>query len=173
MARIDSLEATIATLKTELGQAKKDTAVASPTDVDLKPGESFKDCADCPEMVVIPAGNFMMGSPVSEKQRDEDEGPPHPVTIPHPFALGTHEVTFDEYDLFALATGVKLPDDRKWGRGKRPVINVSWDDAQGYVVWLSKRTRRTYRLASEAEWEYAARAETTTAYSFGSEITSQ
>jgi formylglycine-generating enzyme required for sulfatase activity/energy-coupling factor transporter ATP-binding protein EcfA2 len=172
-ARIDTLEATIAALKTKLGQTKKDTAVASPTDGDLKPGETFKDCADCPEMVVIPAGKFTMGSPDSEKGREKNAAPQHTVTIPRAFALGTREVTFDEYDSFALATGQKLPSDNEWGRGKRPVINVSWDDAQGYVGWLSKRTGRTYRLPSEAEWEYAARAETTTPYSFGSEITAQ
>ena len=168
-ARIDSLEATIATLEAELEQATKDPAVSSPAVADLKPGETFNECADCPEMVVIPAGNFLMGSPDSDKLRDDDEAPQHTVTIPRPFALGKHEVTFDEYDTFALATGGDVPDDQGWERGERPVINVSWDDAQAYVAWLSERTGRPYRLPSEAEWEFAARAGTTGRYSWGDE----
>ena len=86
------------------------------------------------------------------------------------FALSKHEVTFEEYDRFAAATGRSLPDDEGWGRGRRPVINVSWNDAAAYAAWLSDQTGERYRLPSEAEWEYAARAGTTTAYGWGNEI---
>ena len=89
------------------------------------------------------------------------------VTIPQPVALSVHEVTFEDYDRFTYPNKV---DDEGWGRGRRPVINVSWDDAQDYVAWLSARTGGAYRLPSEAEWEYAARAGTTTKYSWGNEI---
>ena len=124
------------------------------------------------KMVVIPAGTFQMGC-VSGRDCDDFEFPVHPlhpVTISRPFALSRHEVTFEEYDRFAAATGRSLPDDEGWGRGRRPVVNVSWDDAQAYVSWLSSETGVLYRLPSEAEWEYAARAGTTTAYSWGNEI---
>ena len=121
------------------------------------------------KMVVVPAGTFQMGC-VSGRDCDDDEHPVHPVTISRPFALSRHEVTFDEYDRFAAETGRTPPDDEGWGRGRRPVVNVSWDDAQAYVSWLSSETGVRYRLPSEAEWEYAARAGTTTAYSWGNEI---
>lgn len=119
-----------------------------------------------PEMVEIPAGSFNMGSPDSEPGRDDTERPAHKVTIKR-FALGLYEVTFAEYDAFALATGRKLPDDEGWGRERRPVINVSWDDAQAYAQWLSERAGKRYRLPTEAEWEYAARAKTTTTRFWG------
>ena len=120
-------------------------------------------------MVVIPAGTFQMGC---ESGRDcfDDERPVHTVTISRPFALSKHEVTFDEYDRFAVATGRSRPDDEGWGRGRRPVMRVSWNDVQEYVAWLSSETGSQYRLPSEAEWEYAARAGTTTAYSWGNDV---
>lgn len=117
-----------------------------------------------PEMVHIPPGKFLMGSPESESGRWKAEGPQHEVTIGYSFEIGKYAVTFDEYDVFAKATQRKLPDDRGWGRGKRPVIDVSWDDAQAYVKWLSEQTGKQYRLPTEAEWEYAARAGTQTRY---------
>ncbi|MEW8427686.1 MAG: formylglycine-generating enzyme family protein [Candidatus Thiodiazotropha sp.] len=123
-----------------------------------------------PEMVLIPAGTFLMGSPASEEGRDDDEGPQHEVSL-RAFELGKTEVTFDEYDRFARATGRVLPDDEGWGRGDRPVINVSWDDALAYTQWLSEQTDKAYRLPTEAEWEYAARAGTTTPFSTGDCIT--
>ncbi len=134
-------------------------------------GDTLRDCPECPKMVVVPAGSFMMGSPESEEGRSDDEGPVHQVTISKPFAVGVYEVTFDEWDACRRADGCthNLEDDG-WGRGSRPVINVSWDDAQEYVRWLSQKTGETYRLLSESEWEYTARAGTQTRYWWGDEI---
>ena len=140
----------------------------------LEPGRRFRDdCAGCPEMVVIPAGSFMMGSPESEEGRIDNEGPVHPVEIGEPFAVGAYEVTFEEWDACVAAGGCGgyRPDDAGWGRGRRPVIDVSWEDAQEYVEWLSRKTGVEYRLLSEAEWEYAARGGSRTRYSFGDAIT--
>jgi formylglycine-generating enzyme required for sulfatase activity len=140
----------------------------------LKPGDRFRECAkDCPEMVVVPAGEFMMGSLPSEKGRRGSEGPQHKVTIARPMAVSKFEVTFADWD--ACVSGGGCPQEGRasdfgWGRGTRPVIFVSWDDAQHYVAWLSRMTGKVYRLLTEAEWEYAARAGTTTAYSWGDEI---
>ena len=138
------------------------------------PGRTFrdplKDGSPGPEMMALPAGEFSMGSPKDEKGRYNDEGPQRRVSIAG-FALGVTEVTFAEYERFVLATrgatGRKLPEDRGWGRGQRPVINVSWKDATGYAEWLSRETGQDYRLPTEAEWEYAARAGTTTPFSTG------
>jgi formylglycine-generating enzyme required for sulfatase activity len=140
-----------------------------------RPGTTFKDCPECPEMVVVPAGSFTMGSPESEPQRSADEGPQRRVTIARPFAVGKFEVTFAEWDACVAAGGCNghRPSDSNWGRGNRPVINVSWDDARAYVAWLSRKTGKTYRLLSEAEWEYAARAGTTTPFSTGQRITTE
>ena len=136
-----------------------------------KAGDTFKDCPECPEMVVIPAGSFTMGSPANEKEHFEQEGPQHSVRIPRSFSLGMYEVTFAEWDACVLAGGCsQRPGDEGWGRGQRPVINVSWDDAKEYVRWLSRKTGKEYCLPSEAEWEYAARAGTTTAFHSGESI---
>jgi formylglycine-generating enzyme required for sulfatase activity len=125
----------------------------------LNAGSVFRDCPNvCPEMVVVPAGSFMMGSPPGEDGRNADEGPQRRVTISRPFALGKFEVTFDEWDACLAAGGCKHnPSDFGWGRGRRSVINVSWNDAKEYAAWLSDKTGKTYRLPTEAEWEYAAR----------------
>ena len=135
---------------------------------DWKVGRKFQDCEECPEMVVVPEGSFMMGSTVG----DDDERPVHEVTIARPFAVGVYEVTFAEWDACVSdgGCGGYRPDDKGWGRGKRPVIYVSWEDAQGYVRWLSGRTGEAYRLLNESEWEYVARAGTTTRYWWGNEI---
>ena len=125
------------------------------------PGRVIRDCPACPEMVALPAGEFMMGSPESEKGRNKDEGPQRKVTIARPFAVGKFEVTFAQWDACVAEGGcTHKPGDESWGRGRRPVINVSWDDAKQFVAWLAKKTGKPYRLLTEAEWEYAARAVT-------------
>jgi formylglycine-generating enzyme required for sulfatase activity len=133
----------------------------------LKPKDTFKECMNCPEMVVVPAGEFMMGWPDTEKGYSDNEGPQHKVTIARPFAVARFELTFAEWD-YCVADGDCPRGIRAsgWGRGRQPAVNVSWDDAQRYVAWLSRKTGKSYRLLSEAEWEYAARAGTTTRYSF-------
>ncbi len=139
-----------------------------------KAGAVFQDdlpyAAKGPEMVVIPAGSFIMGSPEHEEERKFDEGPQHRVTISKPFAIGRYEVTFDEYDRFARETGREQPSDKGMGRGKRPIVDVYWFDAAAYAKWLSKQTGQKYRLPSEAEWEYAARAGTTTRFWWGDDV---
>jgi formylglycine-generating enzyme required for sulfatase activity len=146
-------------------------------------GQIIKDCADCPEMVVIPLGSFLMGSPAVEKGRREDEGPVHQVRIGYSFALGKHELTRGEFSRFAAASGYKTEAERSQGcsvwDGKawvydvsrswrnpgfaqtdsHPVVCVSWNDAQAYLAWLNEKAPgKGFRLPSEAEWEYAARA---------------
>ena len=120
-----------------------------------------------PEMVRIPAGSFRMGDIQGGGQ--DDEKPVHQVSV-GAFAMGKYEVTFAEYDKFANATGKSKPRDSGWGRGNRPVINVSWNDSVAYTKWLSQQTGHTYRLPTEAEWEYAARAGTSTKYWWGNNI---
>ena len=153
----------------------------------LKAGQTFKECRNCPEMVVVPAGNFMMGSPANEPERRENE-PQHRVSIAHPFAIGKTEVTWDQWEACvrdrwcdgiavenALRTnenGQPIANFVDWGRGTRPVVGVSWFDAQTFVGWLNSKTGAddAYRLPSEAEWEYAARAGTTTPYPWGTKL---
>jgi formylglycine-generating enzyme required for sulfatase activity len=133
--------------------------VAQEKEKAANPGSDFKECATgCPTMIVVPAGKFMMGSPESEKDRSKDEGPPHEVTIAKPIAVGKTELTFAEWDACVAAGACAKVPDQGWGRGNQPVINVSWEDARQYVAWLSRITGKEYRLLSEAEWEYAARA---------------
>jgi formylglycine-generating enzyme required for sulfatase activity len=121
-------------------------------------------------MVVIPAGNFTMGSLVGERGHRNDEGPQHNVAIAQPFAISQFEVTFDDWDACVSYGDCRSVDDMKWGRDQRPVINITWEDAKTYVEWLARVTGKPYRLPSEAEWEYAARAGKQTAYWWGNEI---
>ena len=132
-------------------------------------GQTFRDCPECPEMVALPSGSFRMGCLSNDGSCYPDEFPVHGVTIARPFALGVYEVTFAQWDACVAAGGCggRRPDDGGWGRGDRPVINVSWEDAQLYVQWLSRRTGHGYRLPSESEWEYAARSGTSTKYWWG------
>jgi formylglycine-generating enzyme required for sulfatase activity len=138
----------------------------------LKPNDMFKECDDCPEMVVIPSGNFTMGSPESEPVRSESEGPQHLVRIEQTFSAGKFAVTFADWDACVADGGCNAyrPDDHGWGRGRRPVINVSWDDANAYVAWISRKTGKNYRLLSEAEREYVTRAGSTTPFWWGATI---
>jgi formylglycine-generating enzyme required for sulfatase activity len=138
----------------------------------LKTKDVFKECDKCPEMVVVPAGSFTMGSPTTESDRFDNEGPQHLVTIGKPFAVGRFAVTFEEWDACVADGGCNgyKPDDKGWGRGRQPVINVSWADVKTYVAWLSRKTGKTYRLLSEAEREYVTRAGTTTPFWWGASI---
>jgi formylglycine-generating enzyme required for sulfatase activity len=129
-----------------------------------------QDGTEGPQMIVIPAGTFAMGSAKTDRWRFSNEGPPHEVTFARPFALGVYAISFAEYDVFAQATGHKSPVAEKWGRDRRPVVNVSWDDASAYANWLSLQTGKPYRLPSESEWEYAARAGADSIYWWGNEI---
>ncbi len=130
------------------------------------PGERFRDCPDCVELVVVPSGEFDMGSNAKPAEQ-----PVHHVSIRRPFAIGLREVTFANLDKCVAAGGCKFsPPDRGWGRGDRPVTDLSWDDAKEFVAWMSKTTGQSYRLPTEAEWEYAARAGSTTSYWWGNEV---
>ena len=161
----------------------KDIAVAVGTGVErcLPPGKaSFRDCAFCPEMVVVPPGDFMMGAPQHEVGRRADEAQRR-VSIARAFAVGKFAVTREEFSVFVKAAKFKPSDQNCSGRVARavvqkdrhPVVCVSLRDARMYVAWLSQTVGRPYRLLSEAEYEYAARAGTTTAYWWGNEITRQ
>ena len=159
----------------------------------MQPGRVFRDCPECPEMVVVPAGSFTMGSPSSEEGRHDSEGPQYRVTIREPFAVGKYEVTRGEFARFIDATGHSTGNacwthehgewETRTGRGWRdpgyrqderhPVACVSWDDAKAYVRWLSRLTGERYRLLSEAEWEYAARAGTRSSRYWGDDVWAQ
>ena len=143
----------------------------NPLPKEIKPGTTFQACADCPEMVVVPAGSFMMGAAEGEKGKRGDEGPQREVRIERPFAIGRFEVTFAEWDACVTADGCNYsPQDRGWGRGNLPVIYTSWIDIQDYLTWLSSLTGHQYRLPSEAEWEYTARAGSTSSFAWGEKM---
>lgn len=163
---VTTIQEIVAGQSQDVGQARKsvEATMLSFKEQGVEPGngKSFKDCKNCPEMVLVPPGSFMMGAPSSQKQQ----------TISQTFAVGKYEVTFAEWDACAAegGCGKYRPDDQGWGRGRQPVINVSWSDARQYVRWLSQKTGNSYRLLTEVEWEYAARAGTTTAYPWGDAI---
>jgi formylglycine-generating enzyme required for sulfatase activity len=141
----------------------------------LRPGDPFQECAqDCPKMIVVPAGSFMMGAPATEAQVQEygSQIPRHLVTIAKRFAVSKYELTFADWDACVTGGGCNAyePNDEDWRRGQQPVINVNWEDAQRYVAWLSAVTGKTYRLLSESEYEYTMRAGTTTAYPWGDDL---
>jgi formylglycine-generating enzyme required for sulfatase activity len=152
-------------------ESPRPAAMAAPKEAERKPfsaiADPLRDGGAGPLLVLLPAGVFRMGDPSGLGLANER--PVHEVHIQQPFYLGRTAVTFDEYTRFAQAKGVKLPGDMGFGRGTRPVINVSWEDAQAYCGWLSEQTGQPYRLPSESEWEYAARAGTTSAYWWGFE----
>jgi formylglycine-generating enzyme required for sulfatase activity len=157
----------------------------------LHPRDSFKECDGCPEMVVLPAGAFTMGSPENEQGRFSDESPRHVVTFARPFAVGKFEITVDQFSAFVKETaydaGSKcltleegksaVRDGRSWRNpgypqtSSHPAACVNWHDAKAYLGWLTKKAGKQYRLLTEAEWEYAARATTTpgsaSRYTFG------
>lgn len=130
-------------------------------------GKNVRDCPVCPQMVVVPAGHFVMGN--KEGQGKADEQPQHDVFISIPFMVSVFEITFEEWDTCVTEGGCSdnKTNDGGWGRAKRPVIFISWNDAKSYVKWLSRKTSKHYRLLSEAEWEYMARGNSNTKYWWG------
>ena len=135
-------------------------------------GNYFKECVECPDMAALPAGSFRMGSPLGELARHPSEGPVTEITLAKGFAIATREVTFEQWDACVADGGCRAyAPPGSWGRDKQPVVNVSFEDAQSYAAWLSEKTGRKYRLPSEAEWEYAARAGTASPLAFGDRLT--
>jgi formylglycine-generating enzyme required for sulfatase activity len=153
--------------ETEAERLATSQARAAPTARVLR--DRLKSGGEGPEMVVVAAGSFQMGD---MQGRDQAALPVHTVKIQKPFAIGRYEVTFEEYDKFAQATGRKLPYDGGSGRGRQPVINFSWQEAVEYARWLSTEAGKHYRLPTEAEWEYVARGGTETAYWWGDQMKS-
>ena len=156
-----------------LSAQERDNLLASCRDMARDVGQRFRDCEVCPEMVVIPSGSFNMGEVVKDQRFYLwKQVPVHRVIISQPLAVGVYEVMFSEWDA-CYQNGGCSHNPEGFRRNRRPVINISWNDAQEYVAWLSRRTGENYRLPSEAEWEYFARAGTTTRYHFGNTISTR
>jgi formylglycine-generating enzyme required for sulfatase activity len=154
-------------------------AAPAPVEPSLRAFSTLSDGPDLPEMVVLPAGTFAMGTTPEANRSvgvwpmfDAMEGPVHQVSIARRFAIGRYAVTFAQWDACVAGGGCNgyRPADEGWGRGRRPVVNVNYADALSYVAWLRQKTGQAYRLLSEAEWEYAARGGTTTPFYFGTRI---
>ena len=157
--KLNTIEAYQTYIRTFPTGNKVATALEAIDMLTLRPGKTFRDCEDCPSMVVVPAGSFWQGSDDSEPLALKKEKPRRMITIAEPFAVGVFEVTMQQWGLCLADGGCSTqPRDNGWGRGSRPVIMVSWNDAQEYVSWLSRKTGQSYRLPSESEWEYFARA---------------
>ena len=170
MKIIKSLKRPIALLSIFIGFMPCGSQAETPLEVKHKSslitGHIFRDCPDCPEMIVVPSGLFIMGS----NERRKAEWPAHQVNITAPFAVGRYEITFDQwYACLKENACTHKPDDHNWGMSSRPVINVTWHQVQTYLLWLSRKTGHTYRLPSEAEWEYVNRAGTTSDFWWGNE----
>jgi formylglycine-generating enzyme required for sulfatase activity len=132
-----------------------------------KPGQVFRDCLNCPELVVIPSGSFIMGLKATSKK----SRPAHQVQITKPFAIGRFEIKFSEWQSCVGTGGCKTnPDDHRWGKKNRPVINITYFDVKNYINWITKKTGHRYRLPSEAEWAYANRAGTSTLWWWGDKV---
>ena len=146
-------------------------AVRADAEQKLKPKDTFRENpANCPQMIVLPPGKFTMGSPAGEAGRAANEGPQHPITIARQFAVSIYDVTFDEWNACVQVGGCPKVADSGYAGGNMPITNVTWNDAETYVEWLAKMTGQSYRLPTEAEWEYLARAGTTTTYYWGNDI---
>ena len=162
--------AMVATALPRLAALSSQERLAAAPEIWRVPGAvtEFKDCASCPHMMIVPAGEFTMGSPPAEQQAEAQ----HRVTIAAPFAVSKFEITFEDWNACVSDGGCDSarPNDEGWGRGRHPMIHMSFDLARTYVTWLSRKTGKTYRLLTEAEFEYAARAGTQTVYPWGDEI---
>ncbi|MDD4964121.1 MAG: formylglycine-generating enzyme family protein [Gallionella sp.] len=158
------------------GMAKDEVAKAElqaaplPQQISTKPGSVFRDCPSCPEMIVLPAGKFLMGAPEAETAHEQMEMPQHSVTLNYALAVARTEISFAEWDVCSTAGVCRKNVESNWPRGQQPAININWNDANTYIEWLSKTTGQSYRLLTESEWEYAARGNTQTAYSWGNQI---
>ena len=150
-------------------EARKPTPLWQEEERAVRPHDVFRECDECPEMIVIPDGEFMMGAPKDEESSEDNEIPQHKVIFSQSFAVGRFAVTFAEWDACVAQRGCRnyRPSDRGWGRNRRPVIHLWWDDAKAYVEWLSNKTGKPYRLLTEAEREYVTRAGTTTPFWWG------
>ena len=157
-----------AAIGTEQNSTNQPTA-GSEAEPHSPPGATIRDCEVCPELIVVPAGDFRMGD--LSGGGDADEGPVRTVSIPRPFAVARYETTFAQWDACAAAGACRQGvGDIGFGRGDRPVMLVTWEDAQAYAGWLSEMTGKRFRLPSEAEWEYAARAESGTRFPWGDDV---